>query len=81
MDNENIREWLRKLTKDPHVGGTPEEEVYVAGLVEDHMRAEGLTVKVSSYDVLLSYPKREEGLRNYVAIHDKNGEIKIDKNV
>ena len=60
-----------------HVGGTEEEEgqAGVAGMIEQHMRDSGLTVKVSSYDVLLSYPQRAEGMRNYVAIHDQNDEL------
>ena len=77
IDNLSIREWLKKLTVDPHVGGTEEEEgqAGVAGMIEQHMRDSGLTVKVSSYDVLLSYPQRAEGMRNYVAIHDQNNEL------
>ena len=80
IDPLSIREWLRKLTVDPHVGGTVEEEgqAGVAGMVERHMRESGLTVKISSYDVLLSYPQRAEGERNYVAIH-RNGVLATDE--
>ena len=62
-----------KLTADPHVGGTPEEENNLVGMIEDHMRDSGLTVKTSEYEVLLSYPRIEEGMRNYIAIIDKPG--------
>ena len=80
IDNERIREWLRRLTVDPHVGGTEEEEgqAGVAGMIEKHMRESGMTVKVSSYDVLLSYPRREAGERNYVAIH-KDKQLVVDE--
>ena len=80
IDNERIREWLRRLTVDPHVAGTDEEEgqAGVAGMIERHMVDSGLTVKVSSYDVLLSYPRRETGQRNFVAIH-KNKQLAHDE--
>jgi len=42
-------------------------------MIEDHMRDSGLTVKTSEYEVLLSYPQIEEGMRNYIAIIDKQG--------
>ena len=42
-------------------------------MIEDHMRDSGLTVKTSEYEVLLSYPRIEEGMRNYIAIIDKQG--------
>ena len=59
------------MTADPHVGGTPEEENTLVGMIEDHMRDSGLTVKTSEYEVLLSYPRIEEGQRNYIAIINK----------
>ena len=40
-------------------------------MIEDHMKDSGLTVKTSEYEVLLSYPRIEEGQRNYIAIIDK----------
>ena len=47
IDNSSIREWLQRLTVDPHVGGTDEEEGQegVAGMIEKHMRDSGLKVK------------------------------------
>ena len=47
IDNMSIREWLKRLTVDPHVGGTDEEEgqAGVAGMIENHMRESGLNVK------------------------------------
>ena len=53
------------------MGGTPEEENTLVGMIEDHMKDSGLTVKTSEYEVLLSYPRIEEGQRNYIAIIDK----------
>ena len=61
------------MTADPHVGVTPEEENNLVGMIEDHMRDSGLTVKTSEYEVLLSYPRIEEGMRNYIAIIAKPG--------
>ena len=81
IDNNRIRSWLKEITKDPHVGGTDEEEKALAGMIENHMIDSGLKTKVSEYEVLLSYPKREDGLRNYVAMVDKNGNIKTDTEV
>ena len=43
------------------------------------MEKANLNVKISEYDVLLSYPRREDGLRNYVAVHDSNGNIILDE--
>jgi len=81
IDNNRIRNWLQKITENPHVGGTPEEEEGVALMIEEHMKQEGLQVKVSEYQVLLSYPKRQDGLRNYIAIVDRDGNIKKDEKV
>ena len=53
------------------MGGTPEEENTLVGMIEDHMKDSGLTVKTSEYEVLLSYPRIEEGQRNYIAIIDR----------
>ena len=49
-------------------------------MIEDHMRDSGLTVKTSEYEVLLSYPRIEEGMRNYIAIIDKADNIIEDEN-
>ena len=47
----------------------PEENTLV-GMIEDHMKDSGLTVKTSEYEVLLSYPRIEEGPRNYITFID-----------
>ena len=39
------------------------------------MEEAGMTIVEKKYEVLLSYPKREEGQRNYVALKDKNDMI------
>jgi hypothetical protein len=44
------------------------------------MEEAGMTVVEKTYRVLLSYPKREEGQRNYVALkNDKNEIIESSK--
>jgi len=42
------------------------------------MKKANLNVKIYDYDVLLSYPQRAAGMRNYVAVHDSNGNIILD---
>ena len=69
----SIKSHLEVLAKDPHTGGTPEDEVTLVNFIKNHMETAQLTVKISEYEVLLSYPQREEGLRNYVAVTAFNG--------
>ena len=78
VDNGTISEYLKVLAKDPHTAGTYEDEVVLVDFITQNMREANLKVKISEYEVLLSYPKREEGMRNYVAVHDQDGNIITD---
>ena len=75
INNESIGEYLKQLTWQPHVGGTPEDEITLVNFIQTEMAKANLITKTSEYEVLLSYPKREEGMRNYVAVHDGDGSI------
>jgi len=79
ITGDSIRANLQFLSKDPHTGGTAEDEVVLVNYINDKMTSAGLEVKISEYEVLLSYPQREDGLRNYVAVdapeRDNEGSI------
>lgn len=77
MTGPSVRAHLAILAKDPHTGGTDEDEITLVNFVDAEMKKAHLTVKISEYEVLLSYPQREEGMRNYVAVTDFFGEIII----
>lgn len=51
------REHLRRLTAQPHVAGTPEDNA-TAVYVRDQMRSFGLVSDLKEYQVLLPYPRR-----------------------
>ncbi|HEX9427440.1 MAG TPA: M28 family metallopeptidase, partial [Candidatus Polarisedimenticolia bacterium] len=53
---ERERAWLRALTEEPHVAGTPEDRK-TAEYVRDRLAELGLKTEMVSYDVLLNYPK------------------------
>ena len=53
---ERERAWLRALTEEPHVAGTPEDRK-TAEYVRDRLVDFGLKAEMTSYDVLLNYPK------------------------
>ena len=72
---ESLKNNLDILAKDPHTGGTYEDEVVLVGFIEKLMQEAGMEVKIPEYDVLLSYPQREDGKRNFVAIVDAQGKI------
>src|SRR5262245_39245721 len=51
----NARSWLRKLTEEPHVAGTPADE-RTARFVRDKLREWGWKADLVEYEVLLNYP-------------------------
>ena len=52
---ENARKWLRTLTAEPHVAGTP-ADYKTALFVRDRLQEWGWKTELVSYDVLLNYP-------------------------
>ncbi len=50
------RAWLRALTEEPHVAGTPEGKK-TAEYVRDRMIEMGLQAELNPYEVLLNHPK------------------------
>jgi N-acetylated-alpha-linked acidic dipeptidase len=53
---ERERAWLRALTEEPHVAGTPADK-RSAEYVRDRLKEFGLHVEINTYEVLLNYPK------------------------
>ena len=53
---ERARAWLRALTEEPHVAGTPEDRK-TAEYVRDRLVELGLKAEMITYEVLLNYPK------------------------
>ncbi|XP_043235458.1 N-acetylated-alpha-linked acidic dipeptidase 2-like isoform X2 [Amphibalanus amphitrite] len=69
---ENVANFLRELTRRPHVAGLPENE-RLAQYVADTWRAQGLDrVEELRYDVLLSYPDGQNP--NLVRVVDETGQ-------
>lgn len=52
---ENARKWLRTLTEEPHVAGTPADRE-TAEFVRDKLKSWGWDVEMVEYEVLLNYP-------------------------
>jgi N-acetylated-alpha-linked acidic dipeptidase len=53
---ENARKWLKSLTAEPHVAGTPADHK-TALFVRDRLQEWGWKTEIVTYDVLLNYPK------------------------
>src|SRR5262249_39456083 len=51
----NARAWLRTLTEEPHVAGTPADRK-TALFVRDKLREWGWDASIVEYEVLLNYP-------------------------
>ena len=49
------RSWLRTLTEEPHVAGTPADHK-TAVFVRDKLREWGWQAEIAEYEVLLNYP-------------------------
>ena len=52
---ERARGWLRSLTEEPHVAGTP-ADYKTALMVRDNLREWGWQADLAEYEVLLNYP-------------------------
>lgn len=52
---ERARAWLRTLTEEPHVAGTPADR-RTAEFVRDRLREWGWEAELAEYEVLLNYP-------------------------
>ncbi|XP_070564588.1 N-acetylated-alpha-linked acidic dipeptidase 2-like [Ptychodera flava] len=75
IDGENIREFLRYFTSEPHLAGTPMDLVQ-AEYVRDKWLEQGLDyADVVPYDVLLSYPRGKE---NRVELIDSSGHVEFE---
>ncbi|XP_070565293.1 N-acetylated-alpha-linked acidic dipeptidase 2-like [Ptychodera flava] len=75
IDKENIKEFLRYFTSDPHLAGTPMDLVQ-AEYVRDKWLEQGLDyADVVPYDVLLSYPRGKE---NRVELIDNTGDVEFE---
>ncbi|KAG7470918.1 hypothetical protein MATL_G00118940 [Megalops atlanticus] len=71
MKAENIRQYLRKFTRLPHLAGT-EQNLHLAQQIRDEWLQFGLdSVEIVPYDVLLSYPNQTNP--NYISIIDDRG--------
>jgi N-acetylated-alpha-linked acidic dipeptidase len=55
----SCRRYLRSLTAQPHVAGTPGDR-QVTELIYDEFKRDGLNPQIYEYRVLLSYPKKIE---------------------
>ena len=53
---DSARGWLRALTEEPHVAGTP-ADYKTAVFVRDKLRSWGWTADFAEYEVLLNYPR------------------------
>ncbi len=58
---EQARKWLRTLTAEPHVAGTP-ADYKTALFVRDRLQEWGWKTELVSYDVLLNYPSGSASL-------------------
>ncbi len=52
----HAKSWLRKLTEEPHVAGTP-ADYKTAVFVANKLKEWGWKVEVAEYEVLLNYPR------------------------
>ena len=52
---EKARSWLRAITEEPHVAGTP-ADYQTALYVRDHLREWGWKADLSEYECLINYP-------------------------
>jgi N-acetylated-alpha-linked acidic dipeptidase len=59
---EQARKWLRTLTAEPHVAGTPADHK-TAVFVRDRLQEWGWKTELVSYEVLLNYPTGNASLR------------------
>jgi len=58
---ENARKWLKTMTAEPHVAGTP-ADLKTAVFVRDRLQEWGWKADLVTYEVLLNYPKGKPSL-------------------
>uniref|UniRef100_A0A8C0KMN5 Aminopeptidase NAALADL1 n=1 Tax=Canis lupus dingo TaxID=286419 RepID=A0A8C0KMN5_CANLU len=75
LDASRIRENLRELSREPHLASSPQDEALVQLLLQRWRDPEsGLdSAEASTYEVLLSFPSREQP--NRVAVGDPTGNV------
>ena len=56
VSQQRCRSFLRRLTSEPHVAGTPGDR-RISEYIADEFRRDGLETETVEYKVLLSYPK------------------------
>jgi len=61
---ENARKWLKTLTAEPHVAGTP-ADYKTAVFVRDRLQEWGWKTEMVTYEVLLNYPTSKPSLQIY----------------
>ncbi len=59
---ENARKWLKTLTAEPHVAGTP-ADYKTAVFVRDRLQEWGWKAEMVTYEVLLNYPAGKASLQ------------------
>uniref|UniRef100_A0A665U7Q6 Glutamate carboxypeptidase 2 n=1 Tax=Echeneis naucrates TaxID=173247 RepID=A0A665U7Q6_ECHNA len=71
MQPNQIREYLRKFTRLPHLAGTEQNLKYAEEIKKDWQDFGLDSVEMAPYDVLLSYPNTSQP--NYISIVDQFG--------
>lgn len=56
IEAQRCRTYLRRLTSEPHVAGTPGDQ-RISEYIANEFRKDGLDTELTTYNVLLSYPK------------------------
>ncbi len=72
---ENARRWLKTLTEEPHVAGTPADEK-TALFVRDRLQEWGWKVEIVPFEVLLNYPARKPTLH---LIEPRHEALEVDE--
>ena len=57
IESRQCGRYLRRLTAEPHVAGTPGDR-RVSEFIADQFRRDGIETQIVEYNVLLSYPKQ-----------------------
>ena len=73
MSSANIRNFLKHLTKKPHVAGSTQDEVVLVDYVKSNLEKSCDKVETIPYYVLLSYPNETDP--NYLSLISQNGSV------
>ncbi|KAL3873960.1 hypothetical protein ACJMK2_037035 [Sinanodonta woodiana] len=73
INSENIEKYLRHLTEEPHLAGTPADEKQAKELRDFWLRVGLDHVTITPYRVLLSYPEQRDP--NFVELLSSNGTV------